>query len=167
MSTMLTYNTGNPNSPKFNLFGYVVLIGGFVLTGLGFVDANALGLGIVGLVFGGVVVTSTDGVLIDLNSQKLKGYTSFYGYKYGDWENLRNYGSVTLMTSRRVWKLKHMSSKYSDVSSREFVVCIVGKSHVKRQIVGRFDSQNEAMAFATEVSAKINLPIERHQGRVN
>jgi len=163
MSTILKYNLGNPNSPKFNLFGYTLIVVGIALIGLGFIDINAFGLGVVAVIFGGVVVTSTDGVLIDMGTRKIKGYTSFYGYKYGEWENLRNYGSVSIVISHRVWKVKHMGAKLSDVTPREFVVCLLGKSHRKKQNLKRFDSQQKAKEFAQEVCAELNLPIERYQ----
>lgn len=160
---MIEYKLGNPNSPKFNLFGYTLVVIGVVFLGLSFVNLDALGVGVVGILFGGVVVTSKDGVLIDTDASKLKGYTSFFGYKYGEWENMRNYGSVSVLTSHRVWKVKHLSAKYSDVTPREFVVCLLGKSHRKRQKLRRFDTQQEALSFANEVSRELKLPIERYQ----
>jgi len=163
MSDLLKYNLGNANSPKFKLFGYALVIVGVVFLALSYFDVDALGLGIVGLFFGGVVVTTYDGVMIDMSKRKIKGFTWFYGYKYGEWENLHNYSSVSVVISHRVWKVKHMGSKLSDVTPREFVVCLLGKSHQKKQDLNRFDSQDKAMEFAREVSDKLNLPIERHQ----
>jgi hypothetical protein len=165
MSKPLVYNLGNPNSPKFNLFGYTLLIVGLIFFGLAYFDLDALGIGVVGVVFGGVVVTSRDGVIIDMTARKLKGYTSLYGYKYGEWENLDNYISVCVLTSHRVWKLKYMSAKYSDVTPREFVVCLLNKSHRKKQNLKRFENQQEALSFAQEVSDELNLPIERYQSQ--
>jgi len=163
MPELLKYNLGNPNSPKFNLFGYALLVSGIIFLGLGYFSLDFIGLGVVAIVFGGVVVTSKDGVLIDMQKRKIKGYTSFYMYKYGTWENLRNYGSVSVLVSHRVWKLKYLSAKYSDVTPREFLVCLLGKSYRKKQNVARFDSQAEALAFAKEVAKALNLPIERYK----
>lgn len=161
--SQIDYNLGNPNSPKLNLFGYVLIISGILSLVLGYFYPDAIGLGVVGLVFGGVVVTSYDGVIIDMGTRKLKGYTSFYGYKYGDWENLRNYGSVSMVISHRIWKLKYLGDKSIDVTPREFVVCLLGKSHRKRQNLKRFDSQQEAQKFIKAVSTELNLPVERYQ----
>ncbi|MBL4656771.1 MAG: hypothetical protein JKX73_02140, partial [Flavobacteriales bacterium] len=140
-----------------------LLVIGFISLGLSFLYIDALGLGIVGVLFGAVVVTTKDGVLIDLDSSKLKGYTSFYGYKYGNWENLRNYGSVSIVISHRVWRIKYMGSGASDVTPREFVVCLLGKSHRKKQNLKRFDAQQDAQDYAKTVSEQLNLPIERYQ----
>ena len=163
MSKTIEYNLGNPNSPKFNLFGYTLLIIGLIFFGLAYFDLDALGIGVVGVVFGGVVVTSRDGVIIDTAKRQLKGYTSLYGYKYGEWEPLDNYVSVSVLVSHRVWKLKYLSSKYSDVTPREFVVSLLGQSHAKAQNLRRFDKQQEAMSFAQEVSNQLSLSIVRYQ----
>ena len=160
---MIEYKLGNPNSPKFNLLGYALIVIGVVFLGLSFLNLDALGVGVVGLLFGGIVVTSRDGVIVDTNAQLLKGYTSFYGYKYGEWENLRNFGSVSVLTSHRVWNFKNMGSKHKDVTGREFLVCLLGKSHRKKRNLKRFDNQQDALSFANEVSKELNLPIERYQ----
>jgi len=163
VSKPIEYNLGNPNSPKFNLFGYTLLIIGLIFSGLAYFDLDALGIGVVGIVFGGVVVTSRDGVIIDTAKRQLKEYTNLYGYKYGEWESLGNYVSVSVMVSHRVWKLKYLSTKYSDVTPREYVVCLLGKSHVKIQNLKRFDNQKKAMNFAQQVSSQLNLPIVSYQ----
>ncbi|MBL4754857.1 MAG: hypothetical protein JKY52_14835 [Flavobacteriales bacterium] len=163
MAELMKYNLGNPNSPKFNLFGYALLVSGVIFIGLSYYSLDFTALGVVALIFGGVVVTSKDGVIIDMQKRKIKSYTSFYMYKYGTWENLRNYGSVSVLVSHRVWKIKHLSSKHSDVTPREFLVCLLGKSHRKKQNIGRFSAQAEALKFAKEIATTLNLPIERYQ----
>jgi len=168
MSKPIEYSLGNPNSPKFNMFGYALIIAGIIMAGLGYYEIGVGILGVIAVGFGGVVVTSRDGVIIDMEKDKLKGYTTFYGYKYGEWENLRNYGSVSILISHRVWKVKHIAAKYADVTPREFLVCMLGKSHRKKQNLGRFDSQEKAQTFAKEVSEELNLPLERYQqGQLN
>jgi hypothetical protein len=58
-----------------------------------------------------------------------------------------------------------MSAKYSDVTPREFVVCLLNKSHRKKQNLKRFENQQEALSFAQEVSDELNLPLETYQSQ--
>ncbi|GAB5528149.1 MAG: hypothetical protein Roseis2KO_60210 [Roseivirga sp.] len=61
---------------------------------------RSLYIGIGGISFGLMVVSAYGGTLIDFKKRRVKQYSSFLGYKFGNWAELPEIASVRLVTDR-------------------------------------------------------------------
>ncbi len=61
---------------------------------------RSLYIGIGGVSFGLMVVSAYSGVIIDFKEKRVKEYSAFLGYKFGQWADLPEIASVRLVTDR-------------------------------------------------------------------
>jgi len=62
-----------------------------------------IGIGIILVLIGGVMTFSRYGVIIDPEYKRYKCYYSYFGIKYGKWEDLTDFVEITVLKSNKSW----------------------------------------------------------------
>lgn len=98
-----------------------ILAGTFSLISPYFIEETSPGrslyIGIGGIGFGLMVVSTYSGVLIDFKQKRMKQYSAILGYKLGQWTELPEIASVRLVTDR--YEATNMANGVSPTLSGE------------------------------------------------
>ncbi|MFY0675377.1 MAG: hypothetical protein JXQ87_18420 [Bacteroidia bacterium] len=138
---------------KLGLLGLLVIIGSGVFTYF-----YSLIPAIPTFYLGLVALLSIEGVVIDLQNQKLQSYFSFLFFRVGSWKSLDIYKKLvlTVYSESSTYTLR---ATQTTTRTKSFDVCLVD-SMGKLQIVDEYGNYYEALEFAEELAEQLNLPFE-------
>ncbi|WP_196889187.1 hypothetical protein [Aureivirga sp. CE67] len=140
-----------PNAIVF--FGYLILI----LSIFVFIDFRFL-VGIMLVFFGGLFAFSFTGVMFDIEKQRFKEYSSYFGIKVGKWKKLEEFPYIGILTKNLVQSTSSLSQNKSKTRSQAFDICLMSENHRIKIPVKRFFDKEKA-TFAAE-KMEVDLPVK-------
>lgn len=113
-------------------------------------------IGVIGIITNGIqvifialigvaIVFSTKGVKIDVSSNKLKEYNSFFFIKFGKWQSLDVFPHITVLEITEKTSVSSHTTLVS-ASSREMVyrITLLSKDHYQKLLLLQFKDEEKA-----------------------
>jgi hypothetical protein len=122
-------------------FGVVFSIFGF------FLCFNEPIIGVIIFVSSSFLWSSTYGIEIDLTSNKIREYSSAYGFKKGKWHSLEKLPYMTFLKMREGMTVYSRSNRSTTLIDDNFGVYLLTNSHRTKILINKFDDENEANEF--------------------
>lgn len=126
----------------------------FLATGLLFIlDV----MGMVLIVLGFFLATSTDGVMLDLTGRRFKRFSGPLGYPlFGRWENLDNYAGLTVLPMTRKFVSWSRSNRQNISEDSDFRIFLVDKSRKPAFAIKKCDTMEAAVRDMDKLAEALN-----------
>lgn len=149
------------HGPSFEL-AIRLISGAFGVTGIVSIltgSALAILVGLIILTCALYAITTKSGVIIDREKKLLREYVSYYGIKGGKWVSLQKFPHLVILRAQKNPPLFHKGK----APEREDVykLYLMNKSHYTRVPLKTFDSQEEAMELAAQLSRELGLEVRK------
>ncbi|MFZ5430092.1 MAG: hypothetical protein ACOZDD_07660 [Bacteroidota bacterium] len=126
-------------------FGPQLAFSGWIFLAVGLLFILDI-MGMVLLILGFFLATSTDGVLIDLSRRRVKRFSGPLGYPlFGRWENLDNYAGLTALPMTRKFVSWSRSNRQNVSETSDIRIFLVGKDRKPAFPVKKCDSMEVAV----------------------
>ncbi|MEI6577145.1 MAG: hypothetical protein WCO63_13290 [Bacteroidota bacterium] len=112
-------------------------------------------IGILFLLVGLIVFISIKGVLIDIENRKIKKYFDVFLVKFGKWQPLDHFTTVTLNYSS-ISQAMHSRGNSSDILNRLYTITLTNDKHQELKIK-EFVAYEDAVVFLDEFAKKNNM----------
>lgn len=141
--------------PKW-IFGIALLFFGIGYTASGnFFFSPLILLGIILFLLG-------SGIEIDTNQMRYRTYKSIAGKRRGEWKSFSGYTAIIILVKRgtKTRPGQNLAIQHSQ-KTEEHQIYFTDKSHRLRLYIKDFPESEKARQFATDISNKTGLPVER------
>lgn len=134
----------------------VTLLGGLTLVYEGENNLYKL-LGIIITLIGITLFTFHHGTQIDFNTKRIRGYSSFFGKKFGSWESLSNYTHLAIMAT--FWAEQQDGNPHGYFNFHERGLYVFNASTKRKSLIKSYNNPEKLMDGGRELSKKLNLEI--------
>lgn len=149
---MIDNKLGKFFPPVTVVIGYVFLAIGLLLI----IGSPFLGIGLA--LIGTFGAFAKAGVQINANERMFREYTDLFGLKTGKWQSMDGFTDLAVLKKRITTTAHSRTNQSATTSSDEyFDVCLLDKSHRRKQIINRFTEMDMAVHNAQELATKLNL----------
>ena len=148
--------------PSVVVVGYIFLVAGVL-----FILENTfigIGLAVIGT-FGAFAKT---GVQIDPAKQLFREHTALFSLKFGNWQSLEGYTDVAVLKKSISTRAYSRSNRSATTSSEKYLdVCLLDKSHRKKQTISRWTDKEMAIADAKKLTERLTLNYSRYNPEIS
>jgi hypothetical protein len=133
---------------------------GYALLGVGvlFLLAGSFLLGPILVIVGGFFSFTFSGVKLDIANKEAQHYTSFYGWKKGNWVGLKSYPFVSILKSRIGFRANNFNAAPMEFSGEElFDIYLLSSDHRERFLIKSEKTEAIAKQSAKELGQKLGV----------
>lgn len=118
-------------------------------------------LSILALVTPAIGLFCSQGIEIDKENGQFRNYTSFFGWKTGQWKSLKSY--TTLVVSDR-----SESQNIFDYFriNKGFDLFLTNRTHRNQLFLKNFSNKDKALEFAQQMESNIKRPVEMYASQI-
>lgn len=157
----LTINYDTFQKPKF--VGALIMI----LFGLAFLDEYET-VGIFLLVTSIIPPFYNDGIELDLEQNRYRYFTSYFGLKRGVWYSLSKYNCVLIKLQRGTREIIGARGAIAtSFDEQQYEVAIGDETHRKQLMLKHFTGKEAAFKLAKKVSNSLDFPIETYNPKLS
>ena len=147
------------NRIGFSFPGLIVFMGFTAMLSSLFIMVESPILGLLVLILGSFLGTSSYGSEIDVINNRFREYGSVFGIKKGKWFNLNSMPFLGIFKSRSGYLIYGRSTNSTTVIDDYFDVCLMSNSHRKRIVLQKFKTKEEALNFTEMLEKKIEVKL--------
>ena len=111
--------------------------------------------GVLMVVSGPFLRSSSYGVQIDMEASKFREYGSMHGIRSGDWKSLDKTPYLNIMKGRDSMRMYSRSNQSTTVIGDRLEVCLPTQTHRTKIVIQKFDDQMEAQVFAQNLAERL------------
>ena len=139
----------------FILIGVYMIIYPFISE----IDLNVFG-GFLPLLIGIFMVSSTNGVLLDIENRTFKNYTNIFGFKQGSWKSMDPYPYITLLRHQVSTYAHSKSNRTAQTSSDLYYdIYLIDASKRHKIHIQRTKDQEEAKESIRQLADLLDVEI--------
>ncbi len=153
MEKITTHRIGFSFAPPIIVGGVVLVLAGAV----SILENPWLGVGLI--VAGGFFSSGTYGTQINFELKQVREYGSFYGIKKGPWKSLNHFPFVSILSGKSGYTVYSRSNQSTSTIDHHYDVCLLNKNHRMKVVVQKFDSKDEATAYANQLAIALHLDV--------
>jgi len=136
--------------------GYLFLIFGF----LGLISGYLIGL-VIALI-GAFVCFSFSGIQVDLNTRRIKLYTSYFGFKKGETKDLTLYPFICIFKSNKSYSVYSRTNRSTSYSEITYDIYLLTKTHKEKVLLKIEKGQESAIESAKKLAALLDLEVVQY-----
>jgi hypothetical protein len=127
-------------------FGSQMAFSGWVLLAFGVLFIFDV-MGIILVLIGFILATTTDGVCIDSQNRRLKQFSGPFGLPViGRWENLDNYAGLTVIPWKRKLTTWSRSNRQNNITEEDYRIFLVGRNTKPAFAIKKCETKEQALA---------------------
>ena len=154
-----------------NSFGKVfpspAVFSAYILLGLGIIAIlSGAYLAVILILLGGLGAFSTTGVEIDTDNKQFRTYSSFFGFKTGNWKNLSNYPFLCIFKSKKRYSMFSQANVQTSYVETGFDIFLLNQSHRERILVNIAETKEQATEAAKELAAQLKIQLVQFNPKV-
>lgn len=123
-------------------------------------------LGIVILILGGFGVFTATGVEIDIANRQFRPYTSYFGFKSGQWKGLLNYPYLCVFKSTKKFTMFSQANVSTSYTETGFDIFLLNQSHRERVLVSIANTKEDAIAAANVLASQLKIEVVQFNPKV-
>ena len=158
---MIKYKLGFSFAPPIVIVGVIVSIAG-VLTAI-----EGPLLGILLIIAGGFIWSSTYGSQIDPTNIRFREYGSVFGIKSGKWRPLDEAPFITVMKGREGMTVYSRSNLSTTSIDDRFEVCLLSNTHRSKTVIMKFENEDQAAEYAKAIALKLDKEIVQYSPKIS
>ncbi len=144
---MLQYSSGNQVPFNMRVFGYCILLGGFIT-----ILANVI-VGLLVALVGVRLAFTYNGVQIDVVKKRYRVYTAYaYFLKQGKWKSLESMQFVSVLGTNAGFEGFSRGGAYTKLTEKVWDVMLLSENHRVKWYVCRQKSEEHAWAEAGHIA---------------
>jgi len=112
---------------------------------------------------GGLLCFTITGIQIDLNENKYRMYTSFFGFKTGGWKSLEIYKEIAILKSLVNYKSYYKAT--IPLTSREtyYDIYLLDKTHRKKLLIKRLINKDQSILDAESLASLLKMELTTYK----
>ena len=112
---------------------------------------------------GGLLCFTFTGIQIDLNDNKYRVYTSFFGLKTGNWKSLEIYKEIAILKSLVNYKSYYKAT--IPLTSREtyYDIYLLDKTHRKKLLIKRLINKDQSILDAESLASLLKMELTTYK----
>ncbi len=119
--------------------------------------------GIVAFIAGAFILSSYEGVEIDLEKKKLRKFSSSLGLKWGKWRDLNPYKYLAITSTNVAYNMNMRGALPSQFSDQVFTIVLLNDNHLSKFVIQQADSLSAAKSKIKELSDKLGFEIVEYK----
>ena len=158
----LHYKLGKLFPPSARIAGLIFILIGLYLIGNSFVEDTTSSIygGFLPLIIGLFMLTSINGILINVHEKTYKNYTSILGYKQGSWKTIKPYPYITILRQQVSTYAHSRSNRTTQTSSHLYYdIYLIDETKRNRVHIKRMKDETEARNSLKELSDLLDVKI--------
>jgi hypothetical protein len=149
---MINNEFGKFFPPAAVAIGYIFLLVGLLSTlGNPFIGMALAAIGSIG-------AFARVGVQIKPDERVFRAYTALFGIATGKWQSMDGFSDIAVLKKRISTTAYSRSDRAATTSAEDYLdVCLLDKSHRKKQVINRCTDMDTAIRNAQELAERLNL----------
>ena len=140
-------------------FGPLMAFAGIILFFAGVIMVRHLA-GIILLLAGALLATTTDETSIDVPRQRIRSGTQIlHLFTLGKWQEVREFAGLTLIPVRKQYAMYSLSNRKNAMDECDFRIFILDKRRKPAFALAKYTNRDEALQVLDNLSLTLHLPV--------